>query len=83
MVIDNDEVLVTEYVNNRIRMIAGAGGKVTTFMGNGQEESRHFNQPRNLMFDQRGRLLVLEKENKGLLRDVDALLWAKDNLAVC
>lgn len=86
-------------------MIAGAGGQVTTFKGNGEEgstdgagatviciELRNLDQPRNLALvphlndpasHQRGRLLVLEKGNKGLLRDVDALLWAKENLAVC
>jgi hypothetical protein len=129
-------------------MIAGAGGQVTTFMGNGEggsidgagatvlsaEEARAIFaaidteksgeitidelraymrredpsvteeqvqrryvyliciEPRNLALvphlndpasHQSGRLLVLEKENKGLLRDVDALLWAKENLAVC
>jgi len=71
-------------------MIAGAGGKVTTFIGNGEEENIYgvgatasFNQPRNLAFDQCGRLLVLNKENKGLLPVVDTSIWAKNNLAVC
>jgi len=84
----NNNILVADQGNNRIRMIAGKGGRVTTVAGSAEKgkidgtgASVRFHEPIVLVLDVRGCLLVLDLENKGSVRVVEASLTPPLSLA--
>jgi len=83
----NNNILVADHGNNRIRMIAGKGGRVTTVAGSAKEgnvdgtgASVQFREPDELALDEGGRLLVLDG-NVGCVRVVEASLAPPQRLA--
>jgi len=75
----NKNILVTDQNNNRIRMIACKGVRSTTLAGSAEEgrvdntdDYIRFNNPNDVALDEWGRLLVLECENAGSVRAVEA-----------
>jgi len=84
----NNNILVTDQENHHIRMIAGTGGRVTTVAGSAEQGmvdgtgvSVRFNGPSDLVLDERGVLLVLECDNAGSVRVVQASLAPPQRLA--
>ena len=84
----NNNILVADQENNRIRMIAGKGGRVTTVAGSAQKgnvdgtgASVRFSEPCCVTLDERGRLLVLNKTNAGSVRVIEASLPPPQHLA--
>jgi len=72
----NNNILVADMGNHRIRMIAGASSQVTTVAGSatpgkidgnfrGLGASARFHYPRAIALDERGRLLVAEHTDRG------------------
>jgi len=83
----NNNILVADQGNNRIRISAGTCGRVTTVagsaeMGNsdGAGASVQFIEPVGLALDEGGRLLVLDG-NVGCVRVVEASLAPPQRLA--
>jgi len=83
-----NNILIADQNNNRIRMIAGEGGRVTTVAGSaergkvdGTSASVCFDQPMHLTQDERGRLLVLDNVTNGSVRVVEASLAPPQRLA--
>ena len=75
----NDNILVADMYNHRIRMIAGARARVTTVTGSREAgavdgASARFDMPIAVVLDEDGRLLVLEKNTPNQLRVVEASL---------
>jgi hypothetical protein len=75
----NNNILVADTDNHRIRMIAGADARVTTVSGSSKAgivdgASARFNMPLNIALDEGGRLLVLERNTREQLRAVEASL---------
>jgi len=75
----NNNILVADTDNHRIRMIAGADARVTTVSGSSKAgivdgASARFNMPLNMALDEGGRLLVLERNTREQLRAVEASL---------
>jgi len=84
----NNNILVADQDSNRIRMIAGKGGRVTTVAGSAEKgkvdgtgPSVRFNEPISVTLDERGHLLVLETNNTGSVRLVEASLAPPERLA--
>jgi len=84
----NNNILVVDKCNNRIRMIAGKGGRVTTLAGNAKVgkvdctgASVQFSWP-SMTLDERGRLLVPDTYNAGSVRVMEASLAPLQRLAV-
>jgi len=82
----NNNILVADHLNNRIRMIAGTAGHVMTVAGSAQPgkvdgvgASARFENPRSLALDARGHLLVADK-NVGCVRVVEASLEPLDQM---
>jgi len=75
----NNNILVADVFNHRIRMIAGANAWVTTVSGSSETgtvdgASARFNEPMTVALDEGGRLLVLEGKARTQLRVVEASL---------
>jgi len=84
----NNNILVADRCNNRIRMIAGKGGRVTTVAGSAEKgkvdgtgPSVRFSEPISVILDEWGHLLVLEMNNTGSVRMVEASLAPPERLA--
>jgi len=74
----NNNIMVADRFNNRIRMIAGASARVTTVSGSSEAgavdgATACFNQPITLALDEGGRLLVKEL-GRSVLRMMEASL---------
>jgi len=85
----NNIILVADYRNHRLRMIAGEGAMVTTLAGSseagkvdGEGASARFNQPWAMVMDECGQLLVVDLHNKGCLWFGEASLAPRLRLAV-
>jgi len=77
----NNKILVADFDNHRLRMIAGEGALVTTLAGSseaskvdGEGVSARFSCPSLMALDERGRLLVVDEGNQCCLRVVEASL---------
>jgi len=75
----NNNILVADTDNQRIRMIAGANARVTTVAGSSEAgtvdgASARFKEPITVTLDEGGRLLVLERNTRTQLRVVEASL---------
>ena len=75
----NNNILVADTDNHRIRMIAGADARVMTVSGSSEAgildgASARFNKPFNVALDEGGRLLVLEQNTRSQLRAVKTSL---------
>ena len=84
----NNNILVADKCNNRIRMVAGKGGRVTTVAGSAEKgnvdgtgASVQFDWPLSMTMDERGRLLVLDDTNSGSVRVVEASLAPPQRMA--
>jgi len=75
----NNNILVADFFNNRIQMVAGAGAHVTTVAGgasgkvDGPGASARFDQPWAVALDEHGRLLVADN-NHSCVRVIEASL---------
>jgi len=82
----NNNILIADRLNHRIRMIAGAGERVTTVAGSHETgvvdgPCARFNAPMTLTLDEIGRLLVIEGVAQHRLRIVEASLVPPQHLA--
>jgi DNA-binding beta-propeller fold protein YncE len=84
----NNTILVADADNHLVRMIAGEGAWTSTLAGSvwgnvdGEGASVRFDRPYALALDERGRLLVAERENTNFLRVVKSSLLAPSRLAI-
>jgi len=86
----NNTILVADFSNHRLRMIASENAQVTTLAGSskagkvdGEGAGARFYQPLAMTLDERGRLLVVELNNEGgCLRVAKAMLAPRLRLAV-
>lgn len=79
--VDGDNnLLIADCRNHRIRLIASGSARVTTLVGrapgcvDGPLEDARFKQPFALVLDERGRMLVAEAGNTSTVRVVEAML---------